>query len=126
MGRNNAYDSRAVSDKDALAVGRHIAGVLELGDDFRAFQDLVRLERTVEDRDGDRGLAAAQDPVAELAHCRDHADLPQRWSYWMKFGSALSSFSRPMRLFMMPPRYRYPLCSRIDVIMGWLTPAMSQ
>ena len=86
-----AHDARAGGDQDAVAVGSDIAGIVEFGDDLGVFQHLVGLQGTVEDRNGDRGLAAAQDPVAELAHRRDHADLPQRWSYWMKSGSAFAS-----------------------------------
>ena len=30
-----------------------------------------------------------------------------------------------MRLFRMPPRYRWPRCSRIEVIIGWFSPPRS-
>ena len=91
MERGKTHDARSIGDQNAVAVGGDVARILEFGDDLGLFQHLVGLQRTVEDRNGDRGLTAAQDPVAELAHRLDHADLPQRWSYWMKFGSAFAS-----------------------------------
>ena len=61
---------------------------LELGDDLGVLEELVRLQRAVEHRHRDRGVAAAEDPVAELTQRVDHAAFPQRRSYWTKSGSA--------------------------------------
>src|SRR6185437_7121150 len=97
-------DRHAVGDVDRLAVGRDILGRIELPGGLGLLQDLVRLQRTVERRHGDGGVAPPEQAVGEFLQRPDLWPFPQRRSYWTKFGSALPSLYLPIRLFMMPPR----------------------
>jgi hypothetical protein len=83
--------ARSVGEIDRASVRREVLGSGALEEGLRRLQLLVWLQRAVEGRHGDGGVASAQEPVGEIANSVDHASRPQRFSYWTKLGSASSS-----------------------------------
>ena len=82
---------RTIGNKQRAAVGCESLGRVQLGHDDRFFEELVRLQRTVERWDRNRRFTAPEDTVGKLSQGRNHRCRPQRTSYWTKFGSALGS-----------------------------------
>ena len=102
--RVEAQQPRPSARNRARPVGRKILRRRALENRLRLLELLVGLQRAVERRHRDGGVAAAQNAVGEFPDRRDHARRPHRLSYWTKSGRRLRACSAPMRLLEMPPR----------------------